>query len=119
VRLRSAEQRRTGKSPRRPAALLGIFAILLQAILFAWHHHPSPLSSRVPVIAAAGGHETPASEDDECQICFALSYHSIAPIDFVVVPPRTDVSLPAPTVQAVSAPVAPYLLFRSRAPPAT
>src|SRR5204862_219381 len=31
---------------RRRVALLGIVAVLLQAILFGWHHHPLPLSSR-------------------------------------------------------------------------
>jgi len=83
---------------RRGVAFLGIFAILLQAALFGWHHHPVPLSSRgTPAVLAAGpsGHPTPALTDDDCQICFALSHHTASPVDFVAAP--------------ASAPVRPYL----------
>ena len=107
--------------PRRGMALLGIFAILLQVALFGWHHHQLPLSSRsAAIVLAAGppaGPPTPGLTDDDCQICFALSHHSAAPVDFVTplvsapVPPRLGV------VEAVSAPLPSYTLFYSRAPP--
>jgi hypothetical protein len=106
---------------RRGAALLGIFAIFLQATLFGWHHHPLPLSSRgAPAVLAAGvpaGHPTPLLTDDDCQICFALSHHSAAPVDFVAARVSGHVLLHLPAVRSVVAPVASYLLFRSRAPP--
>jgi hypothetical protein len=109
-------------TPRRGAVLLGVFAILLQAVLFAWHHHPLPLSSRdAPAVLAAGpsaGHPTPVLTDDDCQICFALAHHSAAsPADFTAVSPARHLLLRLAAIEAALAPAASYLLFRSRAPP--
>ncbi|HKM72098.1 MAG TPA: hypothetical protein VJX94_18910 [Stellaceae bacterium] len=109
-------------APRRGTALLAVFAILLQAVLFAWHHHPLPLSSQgVPIVLAAPatGHTAPVLADDDCPICFALSHHSAAPVDFPAAPPPPPdhASLSPATVEAILAPVASYFLFRSRAPP--
>jgi hypothetical protein len=122
VRLRFASRDWIGKSrsatPPRGAALLAIFAILLQAALFAWHHHPFPLSSRdAPTVLVPAGPSTPVLMDDDCQICFALSHHSAAPVDFVAPPTPVCGSSPLTAVEAVLAPVAAFLLFRSRAPP--
>jgi hypothetical protein len=123
VRLGFATADRTGKSksaaPRRGAALLGVFAILLQAALFAGHHHPLPLSSpgAPAVLAAATGQEAPELADDDCPICFALSHNSASPVDFLTPPPPGQVALPAAAVAAVDASVAAFLHFRSRAPP--
>jgi hypothetical protein len=117
--------RRTAR-PRLPAsrrgpALIAVFAILLQAALFAWHHHPLPLSSRggsaVWALTAATGHGAPGLEDDDCQICFALSHHNAAPVDFFAPPPPGDNSALSVAGQAFPARRAAYLLFRSRAPP--
>jgi hypothetical protein len=112
----------TGKSksamPRRGVAFLGIFAILLQAALFGWHHHPLQASSRgAPTILAPAGPSTPVLADGDCQICFALSHHGAAPVDFVAPPPPIHASVALTAVEAVLAPVAAFLLFRSRAPP--
>jgi len=108
-------------APRRGTALLAVFAILLQAILFAWHHHPLPLSSRgaPTVLAAPATDHTPVLADDDCPICFALSHHSAAPVDFPAALPAlpSHASLPPAIVEAILAPVASYVLFRSRAPP--
>jgi hypothetical protein len=108
-------------TPRRGAALLGIFAILLQAALFAWHHHPLRLSSRgdavVLAAAPASGQPAPVLTDDDCQICFALSHHSAAPVDFVGGPMSGPLRLHLPPVETVWAPLRSYVLFRSRAPP--
>jgi hypothetical protein len=108
-------------TPRRRAALLGIFAILLQAALFAWYHHPLPLSSRedalVLAAAPASGHPVPVLADKDCQICFALSHHSAAPVDFVGAPMSGPLLLHVPSVETVWAPLRSYILFRSRAPP--
>jgi hypothetical protein len=122
VRLTFASGDWIGKSkspaPRRGAALLGIFAVLLQAALVAWHHHPLPLSSRgAPAVLAAVGQEVPGLVDDDCPICFALSHHSAAPVDFAAAPMPGVVPLHAPAIETVWAPAPPYLLFRSRAPP--
>jgi hypothetical protein len=110
------------RASRRGTALLAVFAVLLQAILFAWHAHPLQPSllgtSDVRAATAAAGHQTPATADDDCQICFALGHQSTAPVGFMAAVPRPDhVSLPLPAVEAVAAPLAAYLLFRSRAPP--
>jgi hypothetical protein len=52
---------------RRRIALLGIFAILFQAMLFAWHHHAHLFTLRsapVAVPLAADCDQVPASADD-------------------------------------------------------
>jgi hypothetical protein len=106
---------------RRSAALLGIFAILLHAVLFAEHHHPLPVFSQgasAPSAAApATGHNGPGRAGDDCQICFALAHHSAAPVVFFVASPPTHTALRTSALGAVVAPGAPFLLFRSRAPP--
>jgi hypothetical protein len=112
----------TGKSrsamPRRGAASFAIFAILLQAALFGWHHHPLPLSSRgAPTILVPAGPSTPGLTDDDCQICFALSHHAATPVDFVAAPVSGPVPRHLPAIEAVWVPVRSYVLFRSRAPP--
>ena len=105
---------------RRGTALVGIFAILLQAALFAWHHHPPSVSSHGAPAVFAGpipGQSTPVLADDDCQICFALSHHSPAPIDFILLPPPREASSSDTRVEENLALVARYLHFRSRAPP--
>jgi len=109
-------------TPRRGAALLGVFAILLQAVLFAWHNHPLPLSSPgAPAILAsapATGPEAPGRAHTDCQICFALAHHSaLSPVDFTAVSPARHLLLRLAAIEAALAPAASYLLFRSRAPP--
>jgi hypothetical protein len=106
---------------RRCAALLGIFAILLQAVLFAEHHHPLPVFSRgAPALltaAPATGADAPGRADNDCQICFALAHHSAAPAIFIAASPPTHRALRTSALGAVVAPGASYLLFRSRAHP--
>jgi hypothetical protein len=125
VHLTFASKDRIGKSKsatrHRGTAFLSIFAILLQAALFGWHHHPFPLSSRgapsVLAVDPSGGHPTPVLADDDCQICFALSHHSAAPIGFVAAPVCGSALLRVAAVETVWVPVRSYVLFRSRAPP--
>jgi hypothetical protein len=92
-------------APRRGVALLGAFAILLQALLFGWHHHSPPLSSRgAPAVLAAhtsGGDPTPVQADDNCQICFALSHHGAAAVDFLAAPVSAPVPLRLAAVETV------------------
>jgi hypothetical protein len=122
VHLRFASRDWTSKSrsatPRRGAAFLGIFAILLQAALFGWHHHPLSLSARgAPTIVAPVGPSTPVLTDDDCQICFALSHHAATPVDFVAAPVSCPVPLRLAAGGTVWVPARSYVLFRSRAPP--
>jgi hypothetical protein len=88
-------------------------------MLFAWHNHAHPRSSQaaaaVVALAPATDQEMPASAEDACQICFALSHHGAIPVDsFAAAAPD---HLPAPTARAtaVARPLPSYLLFRSRA----
>jgi hypothetical protein len=108
-------------TPRRSTALLGIFAVLLQAALFGWHHHLLPLTpSGAPAVLAAhtsGGDPTPVQADDNCQICFALSHHGAAPVALLAAPVSAPVPLRLAAVETVWAPLPSYILFRSRAPP--
>ena len=105
---------------RRAIAILGIFAILYQAMLFAWHVHAQPRSSRaasaVVALAATSDQEMPAAED-ACQICFALSHHRAVPVDLYTATPPNHLPVLTAQATAVTAPLASYLLFRSRAPP--
>ena len=109
-------------TPRRGSALLGIFAILLQAALLAWHNHPVPLSPRnAPAVLAAApatSPEAPGRAHTDCQICFALAHHSAASAaDFTALSPPRHLLLRLAAIEAAPAPAASYLLFRSRAPP--
>jgi hypothetical protein len=105
---------------RRRTVLLGIFAILFQAMLCAWHHHAHPFTLRsapAAVALAADDDEVPVSADDNCQFCFAISHHSAAPVDFFApAPPGHSLAQEAQATPVIC-PLAPYLLFRSRAPP--
>jgi hypothetical protein len=116
VRSGRAQQR-----PRRAGALVGTFAILLQAVLFAWHHHPASFYVRsagaAPTLAAPTPPVMPAVADHDCEICFALSHHGTVPVDLFAANPPEHALLRRSRLAAVDASSAPYVLFRSRAPP--
>jgi hypothetical protein len=125
VRPRSAAKV-TAQTPRlltrpRTAALLGVFAILLRATLFAEHHHRLPFySPGTPAFltaASATGNDAPGAAERDCQICFALGHHGAAPVDVAAALPSAHAALSLRELKAVVTPVASYLLFRSRAPP--
>jgi len=90
-------------------------------MLFAWHDHAHPHSSRsasaVVALAAATDQEMPAPAEDTCQICFALSHHGAVPVDLFAAAPPDHFPLLTARATAVTAPLASFLLFRSRAPP--
>ena len=119
---KSSYSKRKSVRARRWIALLGVFAILLQAVLVGWHHHPLPLSLHGArgVVAAVGmpaGHSTPTQADNDCQICFALSHYSAASGDFYLAPLPQFLPVRLAAVHTVWAPLPSYNLFRSRAPP--
>jgi len=106
---------------RRAAARGGILAILLQAFLFAWHHHAPPFHANTGSAAASkaipASPVLPGCDDHDCQICFTLGHHGAVPVDFFAADPPEQTLLHETCVATVDTPLAPYLLFRSRAPP--
>jgi hypothetical protein len=108
-------------TPRRASALLGIFAILFQAMLFAWHHHAVLLPSRDAPVAGSvvvfSSDHFPAGADDDCPLCFALAHHNVTQVDFFTALLGFRASQPPLLVAAAARPLPYYLLFRSRAPP--
>jgi hypothetical protein len=106
---------------RRAYALVGTFAILLQAVLFAWHDHPASFHVRsagaAATLAAATSPVMPALADHDCEICFALSHHGAVPVDLFVANRPLHAPLPGSRLAALDTSPAPYILFRSRAPP--
>lgn len=74
-----------------PAALLGVFAILFQALLFGWHHHDLAFAARGAPLAlsapASGGAGSPADDADECEICSVIHHQAAAPLAFMALSP--------------------------------
>jgi hypothetical protein len=101
------------------AAALGVFAILFQALLFGWHHHPEhfAIPGQWPILSAQHAPLSPAAADDECEICIALHYLTAAPAEFVAA------ALPASTVSPTTVAATRWLVlsldlaFHARAPP--
>jgi hypothetical protein len=118
---RSASGTATQLSGQRAAALVGIFAIVWQAILFGWHHHDIRFTHRgtLPIAAAptSGSHPLPGSDDDGCEICGTLHHQSASPVEFVALPPYQPVGLALPSADAVLVGLAYPAAFQSRAPP--
>jgi hypothetical protein len=110
-----------GWNPRRTTALLGISAILFQAVLFAWHHYTVALPSRDSQAAASHvvlcSDQAPTAADDDCALCLALGHHNVTPVDLFTAPLGVRAPQPQLSVAAASCPLPSYLLFRSRAPP--
>ncbi|MGC2203740.1 MAG: hypothetical protein WA633_26790 [Stellaceae bacterium] len=107
-------------TPRRIIAAISSFVILFQAIVFAWHHHELSFSSgrtSTVAIAAAPSPVPPASADEDCQICFAISHHGAIPVDLVTAELPDRLPLPHASPAAVFIVVARYPFFHSRAPP--
>jgi hypothetical protein len=102
-------------------ALLGILAVLLQAVLFGWHHHAlalgTPDGQPVATAASAAAPFSPADVEDSCEICAALHHLSSSPVEFASLPAppiaRSAVRLPP----AVRAGGTPDRGFHARAPP--
>jgi hypothetical protein len=105
---------------RRRVALVGVAAILFQALLFGWHHHGLRLAvSGQPTVSVYNDlRQTPAAAaEDGCEICAVLHHQSASPLAFAVPP------APLAIASAIDLP-APVLLdrantrgFHARAPP--
>lgn len=106
--------------PRR-FALVGVFAVLLQAVLFGWHTHPLRFGDdgRWPVVSSTGNGAplSPIAADDDCELCLALHHLTAAPGEFILpVLSSSTVSLAA-AIPAVRLARSPWPRFRARAPP--
>jgi hypothetical protein len=118
---RGTAGRRTVGAASRRIALLGVFAILLQAVLFGWHHHADrfAVAGQSPVVSSAhsGAPLSPATAEDDCEICAALHYLTAAPAEFIVaaLPPST--ALPSAPPATARPALSLDLAFRARAPP--
>jgi hypothetical protein len=106
-------------SQRRPAACLGLFAILFQAILFGWHHHDLALPGRLPapVIENAAASAQPVDDEDGCEICQVLHHLTAATVDFSAAVPLVGVIADLIAVDPEPVAGSPALAFRARAPP--
>jgi hypothetical protein len=98
-----------------------MFAILFQAIVFAWHHHAVVLPSQDATAAGSrvvlSSDQLPTAADDDCALCFGLAHHNVTPVDFFAAPLGVRASQPQLLAAAASCPLPSYLFFRSRAPP--
>jgi hypothetical protein len=106
--------------PYRRVALLGVAAILLQAILFGWHHHPLALAGVGSPIASlhnATQPLAPAAAEELCEICAALHHQSASPLA-VAIPPQPStwaVTINLPDADPIGRAYARG--FHARAPP--
>jgi hypothetical protein len=107
----------------RSSALLGVYAILLQAVVFAWHQHALVLNSAgQPPVLSSQDRAAPLSSttaDEACELCAALHHLSGAPGEFVAVSPPSLAAFRFAPVEKAHASLVLTLAFRARAPPQT
>jgi len=119
---------------RRRTTWTAVVAILLQAIVSAWHVHGDGLGERSTAAQWAGpgvgrAVEAPTApapapqpgkaDHDDCAICFALHLATTAPLPTTVAfacPAAMDAEY-IPSGVTFDLPAAPYRLFNTRAPP--
>jgi len=104
-------------------ALLGVFALLLQGLLFGWHHHPLPLSSmaHAPTVAAASAAPLLPQLDDEdhCELCATLHHLSYAPGEVANAAIRAATSAGSSPGEPILVARHPVWALQARAPPLT
>jgi hypothetical protein len=106
---------------RRLTALIGVAAILFQAILFGWHHHDLQFADRLThaatIVANGAASSPPDADADGCEICQTLHHQSAATPEslFAAAPPPLAVSPEPHDAEFIADAVA--LAFRARAPP--
>ncbi len=116
----SASPLRTRMTGRCPVALIGVAAILFQALLFGWHHHGLAWTARGGPAASLYDASRPLPStvaEDSCEICAVLHHQSASPLGFVAPP------TPPAIASAVILPARVFLDradtrgFHARAPP--
>jgi hypothetical protein len=127
--LRSQRIRRLGR--RRVSLWLAVGLLLLQAAVTAGHFHPedfSILAGSAPAALTVGlgpsGTPLPGGQPalpvhDDCSLCFSLHLggESALPAPLLLTVPQQQGSAVHPSLVAWRLAPAPYLLFRTRAPP--
>ena len=105
---------------RRRVALIGIAAILFQAVQFGWHHHGLTAPRDAGPIAslhAAAQPLAPATAEDLCHICVVLHQQNTAPAAFFVAPVPLTAANPDALLAAILHDRAAIRGFDARAPP--
>ena len=108
------------RGARRRVALIGVVAVLFQAILFGWHHHALTLASRgVPPAAHGDGSAplSPATAEDDCDICQVLHHLRPAPGEIASLPPPAGAASPPTLPELVRQGRGVTRAFQARAPP--
>jgi hypothetical protein len=116
----SKTRRGATRKTRRRVALIGVAAILFQAVLFGWHHHGIAVRAGSGPIASlhnATQPLAPAAAEELCEICAALHQQSAAPLAFLT--PPTPSATVATSGQPDTAPIGRVHArgFDARAPP--
>ena len=113
------QQQRPNTEARRRIALIGVAAILLQALLFGWHHHEFALGRSGPAATLSNASQplAPASAKELCEICSILHHQSAAPLAFMMpaIPSSIESAINPPS--AASPDGSGTSGFRARAPP--
>ncbi len=117
----------TAGRSRRGAAWLSIAAVLLQLVVSAWHVHPEDYAFAATAASDGVDHASPSTPQpgapghEDCALCVTLQLAngSALPDGGSVAPPSALAALPPAMPEALHLASAPYLLFRTRAPPAT
>ena len=116
----SGNRRDTRMTARRRVALIGVAAILFQALLFGWHHHGLHLAARGEPAASVYDslQQIPAAAgEDSCEICAVLHHQSASPLAFAM-PPTPSAIASAIELPAADLPDrADTRWFHARAPP--
>ena len=107
------------KASRR-VALIGLAAILFQAILFGWHHHAVALpqsSGPIASVHSATQPPEPATAEELCEICAVLHQQSAAPLAFITPPEPSAIAAAADLAASVFYDRAGTRGFNARAQP--
>ena len=116
----SASRPGPGMTARGRVALIGVAAILLQALLFGWHHHGLRLVVRGEPAASVSNplRQVPAAvAEDNCEICAVLHHQSASPLAFAAPPSPPAIASPIGLPNPVFLDRTDARGFHARAPP--
>lgn len=105
---------------RSSVALFAALALLLQALVFAWHHHPllaAGSQNAAPQIEKQSGPLSSQAADEACDICQALHHQSAAPPELAAIPTPLPTRPSAIAAGSLFLPGGTASGFHARAPP--
>ncbi|HEY1796951.1 MAG TPA: hypothetical protein VGG57_12620 [Stellaceae bacterium] len=106
---------------RRLTALIGVAAILFQAVLFGWHYHDLAFAGRLAHTVASMPHGVtptpPGADADGCEICQTLHHQGAATPEALFAPAPPPLAASPEPHDADFTAGALALAFRARAPP--